>query len=207
MDYSVPYYYYDTFALRDSLGQKAIQLSWPYFQSRDSLQALINNQPVPVKSCWNGVVAFKAAPFYGGSASIDEPLRFRGVPDSLSKYHVEGSECCLIHGDNSLLAGSHGVWLNPNVRVGYGIDVYEAINPKNGRWPGRLSKVWGMWANRTWRLLFWLKRYTEDWVIQQRTGEWMKHENELGNGTVKDPVTFCLINEQQVLYDAGWKHV
>lgn len=38
------------------------------------------------------LVAFDAAPFYS-----NEPLRFRGIADSLAAYHIEASECCLIH--------------------------------------------------------------------------------------------------------------
>ena len=55
-----------------------------------------------------------AAPFYDQVNT----LRFRGVPDTLAERHVEGSECCLIHADNRL-SKDLGIWINPNVRVGY----------------------------------------------------------------------------------------
>jgi hypothetical protein len=51
------------------------------------------------------MVVFDAAPFYGGPGDdghIKAPLRFRGISDSLAKYHLEASECCLIHFDNPL---------------------------------------------------------------------------------------------------------
>jgi hypothetical protein len=107
------------------------------------------NQPVPVQSCWNGVgkrrldsppceintvfsfvdlhlttvpVAFDASPFYN-----PDPLRFRGIPDSLALHHLEGSECCLIHADNPQSA-SKGLWLNPNVRIGYDANAYSTIH-------------------------------------------------------------------------------
>ena len=38
------------------------------------------------------IVAFDAAPFQ----SDEDPLRFRGIPDSLAQYHVEASEVCTV---------------------------------------------------------------------------------------------------------------
>ncbi|EFY90951.1 polysaccharide export protein (CAP59) [Metarhizium acridum CQMa 102] len=58
----------------------------------------------------NGVV-MPAEPFVSSTK-----LRFRGVPDSLANYHLEGSECCLIHADNPL-SRTLGVYLNPKVKT------------------------------------------------------------------------------------------
>jgi len=66
------------------------------------------------------MVAFDAAPFLPPSN-----LRFRGVSDSLAEWHVEGSECCLIHYDNP--APDKGVWLNPNARVAYRVKGWELV--------------------------------------------------------------------------------
>lgn len=62
------------------------------------------------------MVAFQSAPFYQ-----DQPLQFRGLQDSMAAHHLEASECCLIHADN-VLTKMKGVWINPNVRVGYDED-------------------------------------------------------------------------------------
>jgi hypothetical protein len=35
---------------------------------------------------------FDAEPFYKG-------VKFRGIKDGLAEWHLEGSECCLIHRD------------------------------------------------------------------------------------------------------------
>ncbi|KAI9877771.1 MAG: hypothetical protein M1830_000498 [Pleopsidium flavum] len=113
LDFSKPPAYYDTFALRDSEGHEAVNPIFPYFRSRASRKAIMAHEPVPVQSCWNGMVVFDATPFYGNS----DALLFRGIPDSLAEYHLEASECCLIHADNPLTA-RRGVWLNSNVRVG-----------------------------------------------------------------------------------------
>ncbi len=85
---------YDTFALRDILGAKTLSLTYPYFASTASLTPLLNLAPIPVRSCWNGIVSFDAASFYTGG-SLGKGLRFRGVDDSLAKLHLEGSECCM----------------------------------------------------------------------------------------------------------------
>jgi hypothetical protein len=201
MDYSKASFYYDTFALRDSLGHKAVPPSWPYFQSSSSRHALINNEPVPVESCWNGVVVFKARPFY---KPLD-PLRFRGVPDSLAAFHLEGSECCLIHVDNQAAGDGQGVWLNPNVRVAYNVEAYKGVNPTNGHWPGWWWKIKGMWLNRMGRVVYRIQRVLEDGEIKARVHSWAQQVR--GTKEDHDPGLFCLINEQQVLYGAGWKHV
>jgi hypothetical protein len=191
--------YYDTFALRDSDGRKAITQTWPFFNSPASRNALRNNDPVPVSSCWNGITAFKAKPFYA-----TPPLQFRGVPDDLAKYHLEGSECCLIHADNQH-AGGHGVWLNPNVRVGYNAKAYSAVNPISGYWPPPMQKIIGTWNNRLARWFAWPRLHAEDSVVRKRLRKWIskawKEQRE-----VADPGEQCLINESQVLFEAGWRH-
>ena len=120
---SVPTRYYDTFALRDARGLPTASLTYPFFHPGASLAALYALAPIPVRSCWNGLISMDAAPFYAVP-----PLRFRGVPDSLAKAHVEGSECCLIHEDNAAVRAAKGVWLNPNVRVAYNATSYSAVN-------------------------------------------------------------------------------
>jgi hypothetical protein len=189
--------YYDTFALRDSTGEKALPLTWPYFQSAKSRNALMQFQPVPVQSCWNGAIVFKSEPFYA-----DPPLRFRGVSDSLAKHHLEGSECCFIHAD-SRRKEHQGVWLNPNVRVGYNATAYAAVHPKNGEpWPSSSEKVRGMWQNRWSRWFGKLSRATERWRVKRRVKAW-EAEAE-GNS---ETALHCLINEMQVMYQSGWLHV
>ncbi len=154
-----------------------------------------NSNAVPVQSCWNGAVALKADPFYASP-----PLRFRAVSDSLAKQHLEGSECCLIHAD---YRKTHGVWLNPNVRVGYKPEAYEAVNPQDGRfWPTWREKVKGVWLNRLARWFAWPRRAAEKLLVIRRVREWeAAHE---GN---HEEALHCLINEMQVLVENGWQHV
>ncbi|OAA48748.1 glycosyltransferase family 69 protein [Metarhizium rileyi] len=193
LDFSKPPLYYDTFALRDIEGHGHVSQTWPYFKARASRNALVGNlDAVPVTSCWNGIVVMPAEPFVSSTK-----LRFRGVPDSLAKHHLEGSECCLIHADNPL-SRTLGVFLNPRVRVGYNPAAYDATHPA-GSWVSTWEIFTGIWKNR-------LKRWTsvtfEGMVVRSRVRHW---ENEASGN--REPGVFCLINEMQVLAHNGWAHV
>ena len=144
-------------------------------------------------------VAMPAEPFVSQS-----PLRFRGVSDSLASFHLEGSECCLIHTDNPLSA-SKGVWLNPSVRVGYSAEAYNAVHSKDKRanaWVGTASLLHGSWENR---ILCWLTTtWFEESTVSNRIRNWRTsdtHEKRVETGAA------CLVNEMQVLVSNGWAHV
>lgn len=187
--------FYDQFATRDSNGQELTALQHPYFADGESRDALVRGSVVPVRSCWSGIAAFDATPFQ----DFRQPLRFRAINDSLAKYYVEASECCLIQYDNSLSA-SKGVWMNPNVRVGYGVKRYAAAHPPSG-WPstaettmGRLSDQWTRWtqSNR--------QRRKE---IEHRYEEWA--QESLWNDEI---ALDCLVDKMMVVSEKGkWREV
>lgn len=133
--------------------------------------------------------------FYDGH----EPLRFRGVSDSLARQHVEGSECCLIHADNSLTA-EKGIFMHPGVRVGYNPTAYDVVNPIGERWMSAWTISVGLWQNRLTR--WFTTPAFKEWVIQRRTASWQKSVA----GRVEAGV-HCLVNEMQVLTWYGWAHV
>ena len=192
LDFSKPPLYYDTFALRDDNGDKAVTQKWPYFRSaRSRAKLLENSDSVPVKSCWNGIIAFSAQPFY----NKPEPLAFRGVDDDLATLHVEGSECCLIHTDNP--DRDKGVYLNPRVRVGYNLDAWLAVKDENWLSSGQI--LLGLWRN------FLLRWTTTDWfskmIVKRRVKEYTARTGRT------EPGLHCLINEMQVLVWNGWGHV
>lgn len=141
---------------------------------------------------------FDAGPFYSAS-----PLQFRGLPDSLAEYHLEASECCLIHADNPLTV-KHGVFLNPNVRVAYSADTRILVNPLNGNWPSAWEKVQGAWRIRWARFMGSLGRYLERRLVADRLAKW-----EEGGGTEvhHEAGRVCIVNEMQILVDNGWMHV
>ncbi len=200
MDFKLYPLYYDTFALRDDRGDKAVSYYWPWFLSAPARAAAQRGDPVRVRSCWNGMVVFDAAPFYA-----DPPLRFRGIDDSLADLHLEASECCLVHFDNALSADRRrGVWLNPNVRVGYGPRVYRQVR---GVFPGPWATVKGAWANRFMRwwaaaLQFGLERN----VVRRRLREW-RAATPAGDLPRDEVGADCLINEKQIMWQNGWKHL
>ena len=202
MDFSAPPIYYDTFALRDISGAKAITQTWPYFLSSTSRNALISNSPVPVKSCWNGITVFQADSFYK-----KVPLRFRGLSDSLAGHHLEASECCLIHADNELSA-LHGVWLNPNVRVSYNAEADAIVRQDNDIWPSRTERLKGLWKNRLSRITGFPRRLLEMSRISWRLRRW-QGQPEVGDQDARAEIrgSYCMINEMQVLVHNGWAHV
>ncbi|KAK6226812.1 hypothetical protein QIS74_00367 [Colletotrichum tabaci] len=203
LDFSHPPSYYDTFALRDSDGQAHLMQTWPYFRSRRSREAMTAySDAVPVRSCWNGIVAMPAAPFLAASREKGGRgrLAFRAVPDSLAEeQHLEASECCLIHVDNPL-SESLGVYLNPRVRVGYSPEAYAATHPERDSWLSVWRIIVGGWEAGIRRWL--TSDAVKEWVVKRRIREW---EAE-GEGRRERGVD-CLINEGQVLVYNGWAHV
>lgn len=193
LDFSHPPQVYDTFALRDAEGHEMLMPTWPYFRARQSRQAILANRPAPVASCWNGMVAMPTEPFVSKS-----PLRFRGIPDSLAALHLEGSECCLIHVDNPLVAKKQ-IYVNPNVLVGYNPEAYNAVHPQRIL-RSHLRILTALWENRIRR-----------WVtsprlrasrVQKTIEKWqgISKGNEERGGV-------CVINEMQVLAENGWAHL
>lgn len=209
MDFAHAPKYYDTFALRDSDGDATVMQTFPYFRSSASRRAMIAGHPVPLQSCWNGMVVLDALPFYSNNSNkredgndsnvANDVLRFRGIPDSLAKYHLEASECCLIHVDNPLTP-LRGVWMNPSVRVAYNPAAYDIVAGAGRWWPSSTDRFRGIWWNRLvrWTTSTWPQR----WRIKRRVGKWEAERTEN-----YEPGMNCLINEMQVLIANGWAHL
>jgi hypothetical protein len=185
--------FYDTFALRDIEGHAPLTDTWPFFRSRKSLGPLRLGQPVPVASCWNGMVAFDAAPFYDTS---DTRLAFRGISDELAREHLEGSECCLIHADNPM-SSTKGVWLNPNVHVAYNGTSYESV--VGHKWPSMTAILTGLWKNR-------FKRWTNAVAAEERAAYQKVRQQKAWQEVYADKASMCLIDEMQILLWNGWGH-
>lgn len=146
-----------------------------------------------------------------------KPLRFRGISDDLALSHVEGSECCLVHADNTLFR-KDGIWINPNVRVGYCHPAlhlqpaehegdyhrlcnmaYVNVHPA-GAWTSVTSIFQGLWSNRIRRWLT-TSSYMRS-IVKGRTGAWTSEE-----AGRREPGEFCLVDEMQVIAGNGWAHV
>ncbi|KAI9158267.1 hypothetical protein HJFPF1_06259 [Paramyrothecium foliicola] len=192
LDFTDPPLFYDTFALRDSEGFGHATQTWPYFRSLESRAAMKESRPVPVTSCWNGIVSMPATTFIGNNA-----IAFRGVNDSMAEMHLEGSECCLIHADNPA-STKKGVFLNPHVRVGYNSEAYHSVHPE-GCWVSRWGVFTGLWKNRLAR---WLgDPFRSLWIVHKRRLAWERqHPGD------HEPGKACLVNEMQILHEYGWQH-
>ncbi|CAN8098685.1 unnamed protein product [Discula destructiva] len=203
MDFKYHSQYYDTFALRDDLGQKTASNLWPWFLSPSSRKSARLSEPMRVESCWNGMVLFDAAPFYGTA-----PLRFRAIPDSLADLHLEGSECCLVHADNPLSAQKgKGVWLNPNVRVGYSAATYDTVQGKHGHtFPGPFTTIAGAWALRWMRWRAPVQQYIEKTSVVKKVKKW-QDATPPGMAPREEKGATCLINEKQIMWMNGWRHL
>lgn len=173
-----------------------------------------------------------AAPFYpthfsSFSSTSRPPLKFRGVPDSLAKQHLEGSECCLIHSDIRAQGDAKkGVWLNPNVRVAFNAstyskvnggrevkaDVYNVVDGSNDsprlEWPRKWEMWRGIWVNRYARWTGWVQAWVEQRTVTRRLERWKESGRNMNPPEERDEVgTECLVNEMQVLFENGWQHV
>lgn len=141
----------------------------------------------------NHIVAMPIDPF-----TSNPPLRFRALPDSLAEYHLEGSECCLIHADNPL-SQTKGVYMNPAVRVGYNGPAYTAIHPVSA-WISLQNVALALWENRVRR---WVTSHRlKKLAVGRKIAAW-----EDGDRGRFEPGEFCVINEMQVLAVNGWAHV
>lgn len=150
-------------------------------------------------------------PFYSHNSSLtgNHGLKFRGVPDDLAAYHLEASECCLIHTDNPL-SYSKGVFLNPLVRVGYNEPAYKAVAAHlHPNWPdSKWERVRNMWSLRFRKIFGIPRRMTESWVVKSRLKKWRSEQAVGEEGEdIGSAGEICLINEMQVLAENGWKHV
>jgi hypothetical protein len=127
----------------------------------------------------------------------EHALRFRGIPDSLAEAHLEGSECCLIHADDAL-STSLGVYLNPLVQVGYNGSAYNAVHaPAAVLSP--LQVYGAVWKSR-------VVRWTTTTALRVRALRTRVQRWGQATGQVERGV-FCLVDEMQVLYARGWRHV
>jgi hypothetical protein len=201
LDFSETHKFYDSFAVRDSLGLPPLTNLWPFFSSSASRTALMSYAPTPVKSCWNGLAIFSAAPFYASP-----PLEFRGIDDALAQKHVEGSECCLIHVDmahitTGMEGDGGGVWINPNVRVGYNDVAFSAVN-REGGWPTGYGRIDGVWANRWHWATGWYWRWREKWAVDGAVRSWEREGEDR-----REEGEFCLVDSMQVLVENGWMHI
>ncbi|KAL4922177.1 cryptococcal mannosyltransferase 1-domain-containing protein [Aspergillus aurantiobrunneus] len=173
----------DALSLRDADGYEHVMPKWPFFRSSRSREAMEFMLPVPVRSCWDGMVFMGTEPIYSA-----RPIQFRGVPDSLAAKHVVASESCLIHADN-IISKRRGVYLNPFVRVGHNAPAYSTTRP-NSHWLSTWEIFESIWENRLRR--WFSSPFFKGWSLRSRVSAWeAEDENNSERGD------FCLADEVQ----------
>ncbi|KAI9013760.1 cryptococcal mannosyltransferase 1-domain-containing protein [Phycomyces nitens] len=104
--------FYDTFATRDADEGWVGSGNYPYFSHKPSRKLLYEESPIPVYSCWNGMIALNAKPF------IENKISFRAIIPQEPSPPVEASECCLVHTDLRSLNYTR-IYINPRIKVAY----------------------------------------------------------------------------------------
>lgn len=181
LDFSNPPELHDTFSLRDFAGRPPVSPNFPYFSEGRSRISLLRSDPaVLIRSCWNGLALFRAAPFLPPTN-----LRFRSIGDDLAWYHVEASERCLIHYDNPDTP-KKGVWLNPKVRVAYSKKMWERVKemPLKG-----------------WRRPKWILKGEDNKARLPRSNKVIESRVKKWGG--KEEAVECLVEQVQVVVMEG----
>jgi mannosyltransferase 1 (CAP59) len=137
---------YDTFVLRDTGGFEVDWFTYPWFTTQGSAQSradvLAQKDAVRVKSCFNGMAAFAAAPFLrpevrnGPGAAVAQEVASSGAPLRFRAQHDlfwEASECCLLNADFGARYPDARIYLNPYIRVAY--------SPTTWFWEPRLRRI------------------------------------------------------------------
>ncbi|PHH72729.1 hypothetical protein CDD83_4885 [Cordyceps sp. RAO-2017] len=95
------------------------------------------------------------------------------------------------------MSRTRGVFLNPRVRVGYSLAAYRATH-RPGAWVSAWDIFRGLWLNRLRR---WASVAPDGWAVRRRLRRWERDQ------PAREPGSFCLVDELQVLVDNGWAHV
>jgi hypothetical protein len=140
---------------------------WPYFLEDTGFRAVMADEPAPVFTCWNGIVAMRADPFLPPALRTGQlstsplsrplaathpaypqpqnltpaatpPVRFRtSAPDE-----CYSSECFLLPYDLRRQFELNNIYVNPRVINGYMWQWY----------------VWFKWVTRHWAVKWWIER-------------------------------------------------
>ena len=128
--------FYDTWVSID-LSAYSLQHEFPFFVNKEGQDLVINHKPIRVFSCWNGVIAFIAAPLKNKNLQfryeLDPEREKMNYIYSDQNYNFE-SECTYLHIDLFSM-GYTKKFINPDVRVAY---LYEYYNMKKD---GYLNKT------------------------------------------------------------------
>ncbi|OSX64461.1 glycosyltransferase family 69 protein [Postia placenta MAD-698-R-SB12] len=85
---------YDAWVLRDRLGHLTSSI-WPYFIDAPSIDLMRKDAPVPVFSCWNGMVVFDADPLLPIHLRSNRTLSRDPLPSPLPPTHPAAHDASL----------------------------------------------------------------------------------------------------------------
>ena len=118
--------FYDSWVSID-LSAYSLRHDFPYFVNKEGQDLVINHKPIRVFSCWNGVIAFSAAPLKDKNIKFRfelDPYREKiNEIDTDQNFNFE-SECTYFHIDLFSL-GYTKKFINPDVRVAYSFKYYN----------------------------------------------------------------------------------
>ncbi|KAJ7157957.1 cryptococcal mannosyltransferase 1-domain-containing protein [Mycena crocata] len=157
---------YDQWVIRDNLGRIASTL-WPYFLEDTGFRAVMADEPAPVFTCWNGIIAARADPFLPpalrtgqlSTAPLSRPLAITHpaylqplnmtpaeTPPVRFRASVEGecfsSESFLLPYDLRRQFNMQKIYVNPRVINGYVWEFY----------------IWFKYITRHWAVKWWIER-------------------------------------------------
>ena len=120
--------FYDSWVSIDLDGENILG-SFPYFKNKEGQEQYINQKPIRIFSCWNGIIAFNASSF----ANKKIKFRYESIKNenkislcNLPRIHKDDSyesECTYFNIDLETL-GFKKRFINPNVRVAYNYKYY-----------------------------------------------------------------------------------
>ncbi|KAJ7739257.1 cryptococcal mannosyltransferase 1-domain-containing protein [Mycena maculata] len=157
---------YDQWVIRDRLGRLASTL-WPYFLEDTGFRAVMADEPAPVFTCWNGIIAVRADPFLPpnlrtgqlSTSPLSRPLAptHPAYPRPLNltpaetppvqfRSSAEGecfsSESFLLPYDLRRQFDLNNIYVNPRVINSYSWEFY----------------VWFKYITRHWAVKWWIER-------------------------------------------------
>ncbi|KAJ7686866.1 cryptococcal mannosyltransferase 1-domain-containing protein [Mycena rosella] len=165
---------YDAWVVRDRLGRLVSSL-WPYFLEDAGLHAVMADEPAPVFTCWNGIVAFRADPLL--PISLRTPGRLSTFPHShpLPDTHPAYPQ-----------PASLTPALTPPISFRSTGPKEPCYSSESFNFPYDLRRQFDMQRiflnprvinSYEWRFYVWYKYITRHWVVRW----WIKHV-EAGNG-------------------------
>ncbi|EME28839.1 polysaccharide export protein (CAP59), putative [Galdieria sulphuraria] len=139
--------FYDRFVSRDIHG-RILSRWYPYIREEKTKRLLIQQLPVPVRSCWNGAAVFCAQPL------IQYNLTFLG-----SLKNQKDSRCANPRSECHMLALSFrkynytSMWINPNILISYDsthLKLQQLIQQHFRPFFGLFNDILMKWFQKPW---------------------------------------------------------